>query len=225
MSSLRASFIAKYLDPATSLGEVLFGLVMTLTLTLGAGLMLQQQGRQGARELLIATLGCNIAWGIIDGVFYILTQLFERGRRHRLAVAARQEPDDSAALALVAGELDDLLGRITTADERRGLYQRILANVRSAPLPAGRLTLDDVLGAIASFWLVFVASLPAAVPFIFLSDHPRLALRVSNCILLALLVYVGYSWAKYTLWRPWRTGAVFLLAGLALVGLAIGLGG
>jgi hypothetical protein len=33
----RSSIAEKYLDPATSLGEVLFGLIMTLTFTLGAG--------------------------------------------------------------------------------------------------------------------------------------------------------------------------------------------
>ena len=44
--SIRTSFVNKYLDPATSLGEILFGLIMTLTFTLGAGLTIQDEGRR-----------------------------------------------------------------------------------------------------------------------------------------------------------------------------------
>ena len=84
IEAARASFASKYLDPATSMGEVLFGLIMTLTFTLGAGLTIQEEGREGARQLLIATIGCNVAWGVIDGVFYVLGQLFERGRKRRV---------------------------------------------------------------------------------------------------------------------------------------------
>ena len=57
----------RYLDPATSLAEIMFGLIMTLTFTLGAGIIIEDEGREGARQLLIAVIGCNIAWGIIDG--------------------------------------------------------------------------------------------------------------------------------------------------------------
>jgi VIT1/CCC1 family predicted Fe2+/Mn2+ transporter len=74
------------------------------------------------------------------------------------------------------------------------------------------------------FWLVFFASFPAAVPFLFLDD-PWIALRVSNGVLLALMFYAGFSWAKYTLATPWLTGICFVLGGLGLVAVAIALGG
>jgi hypothetical protein len=35
----------RYLDPASSLGEIMFGLIMTLTFTLGAGIIMQEEGR------------------------------------------------------------------------------------------------------------------------------------------------------------------------------------
>ena len=37
MASDSGSLMHRYLDPASSLGEILFGLIMTLTFTLGAG--------------------------------------------------------------------------------------------------------------------------------------------------------------------------------------------
>jgi VIT1/CCC1 family predicted Fe2+/Mn2+ transporter len=224
MAGLRDSFVKKYLDPASSLGELVFGLIMTLTFTLGAGIMLEEEGREGARQLLNSTIGCNIAWGIIDGALYLVGQLFERGRRRRVLQQVREAKGSGDAVALIATELDDIMAGVTTTDERQGLYRRIVDKVRSDVIPPNRITREDTFGAIASFWLVFFTSLPAAVPFLFI-DEPRVALRVSNAILLALLFYVGYAWARYTTAKPLLTGCVFLLAGVALVALAIALGG
>jgi hypothetical protein len=223
-TSIRSTFLEKYLDPATSMGEVLFGLIMTLTFTLGAGITIQEEGREGARQLLIATIGCNVAWGVIDGVFYMLGQLFERGRRRRVVQFVRSSANDSDAEALIAGELDDVIEKVMTHAERRLLYGRIVQQVRSGELPPNPITRADVMGGIASFWLVFFASLPAAVPFLFIDDA-NFALRVSNAILLGLLFVAGYRFAKYTTARPALTGLLFLLFGAALVAMAIALGG
>lgn len=220
----RSSIAEKYLDPATSLGEVLFGLIMTLTFTLGAGLIIEEEGREGARQLLIATIGCNIAWGIIDGALYLAGQLFDRGRLRKLTEIVRGASDDGKAGAMIGGELDGLLGNVTTESERQDLYSRIVRNIRSSPAHTTRITRADVMGALASFWLVFIASFPAAVPFLFMDDAMQ-ALRVSNGILVGLLFLTGYRWARYTLGRPWIAGFCFLIGGIAMVLIAIALGG
>jgi hypothetical protein len=44
---------ARQLDPATRMGELLFGLIMTLTFTLGAGVLVRERGQEGARQLLM----------------------------------------------------------------------------------------------------------------------------------------------------------------------------
>ena len=58
---------------------------MVLTFTLGAGIELAD--REETRALLIAALGCNTAWGIIDAALYLMSRLSERGRIHRLVKA------------------------------------------------------------------------------------------------------------------------------------------
>ena len=45
-------FVPRYLDPASRLGEILFGLIMVLTVTLSAGLAVDE-GRAGVRQLLL----------------------------------------------------------------------------------------------------------------------------------------------------------------------------
>lgn len=214
----------RYLDPASSLGEILFGLIMTLTFTLGAGVIIEDEGREGARQLLIAVIGCNIAWGIIDGILYVVGQLFDRGRGRKLGMAIRAAPDSSTATRLVAAELDPMVSDVLSRADSESLYARIADNIKKKPAAAGGTTREDWLGAFTSFWLVVITSAPAAIPFL-LMDDARLALRISNAILLGLLFLTGYWWARYTLGRPWVTGFVFLLGGTLLVLAAIALGG
>jgi hypothetical protein len=220
----RTAYEHRWVDPTTSLGELLFGLIMTLTFTLGAGIIIEDEGREGARQLLIAFIGCNIAWGLIDGALYLVGEVFGRGRLRRIGRLIRQSPTRTRAEALVAEELDDVLGHVTSEAERADLYRRIVDNVHARPPTANRVTKDDVLGSVVSGLLVIVVSIPAAIPFLVMDDA-RLALRISNGILLALLFIVGWYWARYTLGRPWLAGISFLLGGLALVVAAIALGG
>lgn len=220
----RASLMHRYLDPATSLAEILFGLIMTLTFTLGAGLIIEDEGRAGARELLIAVIGCNVAWGIIDGALFLAGQLFDRGRLRRLGRAIRITPDTAAASELVASELDPLIENLLTPPEKQALYSRIARNVASRPEAVNSITREDWLGAWMSFVLVVVAGIPAAIPFL-LIDDARLALRVSNAVLVGLLFFAGYWWARYTVSKPWLVGVSFLVIGIVLVVAAIALGG
>lgn len=216
-------FAQKFLEPAESLAEILFGLIMTLTFTLGAG-MLVQEGPGAARELLIATIGCNVAWGIIDGALYLSGQVFERARMARLGGLVRQAATEEAAAAIVQEEFDELIGITVDPAERDDLYLRMARHVRSSqPKPRG-VNRADLQGAMASFWLVFFASIPAALPFLVLDDALT-ALRTSNAILVFLLFVTGYRWAGYTALRPWPTGLTFMVGGVALVGVSIALGG
>ena len=224
VSSTRTSLMHRYLDPATSLAEILFGLIMTLTFTLSAGLLIEDEGRAGARELLIAVIGCNIAWGIIDGALYLVGQLFDRGRLRRLGRAIRIANNPAAAVALVESELEPLVSNLLPSREAQALYVRIAQNILSTTEATTSLKREDWLGATMSFVLVFISGIPAAIPFL-LIDDARLALRVSNAVLVGLLFFTGYWWARYTVSRPALVGLCFLLIGTALVVAAIALGG
>lgn len=68
------SFIATHLDPANRFIEVVCGLIMVLTFTL-VGSQLVSDDPSGAQKLLIAALGCNVAWGVIDGVMFVMNGL------------------------------------------------------------------------------------------------------------------------------------------------------
>jgi VIT1/CCC1 family predicted Fe2+/Mn2+ transporter len=213
------------LDPAESLGEILFGLIMVLTFTLGAGIAVRTgEGEGSAGELLYAAIGCNIAWGIIDAALYVMGNMFIRSRRSRLIRAMKAAPDQAAALAAIRSELEPGLESISQEEDRDRLYRSIQALIARSEPARTRLTRDDLIGAVAVFILVFATALPAAAPFLVIGD-PWLALRLSNLILIALLFIAGYRWAGYTNANPWLAGLGVMILGVSMVAIAIPLGG
>jgi hypothetical protein len=94
----------RHLDPGERLGEILFGLIMVLTFTATARATLGDSP-EASRELLIAALGCNIAWGIIDGGMYIMTAMLDRAHHARDAALAAGGVPESTRLTM-----DDLKG-------------------------------------------------------------------------------------------------------------------
>jgi len=213
----------EHLDPGDRLGELLFGLIMVLTFTLGAGIELGRD-RDATRELLIAALGCNAAWGVIDGALYLMGRLSERGRLYRLVRSIQSSPNREHALALIDRELDDRLPKVVRPEIRASLDREVLERLQTTKLERNRLTAADLWAALAVFWLVFLTALPAVVPFLLVRDS-LIALRTSNAVLIGLLFAVGWWWAKYTGGNPWFTGIFMMVLGAVLVAVAIALGG
>jgi VIT1/CCC1 family predicted Fe2+/Mn2+ transporter len=216
-------FVHTYLDPASRLGEILFGLIMVLTVTLTAGLTVAE-GRAGVRQLLLAAIGCNLAWGIIDAVMYIMNCLTERSGKVRLIEAVQRARDTHEALDVIQSEIEPDLQSLLDPEEREAFSRSILNHVAKARITRPGVTKDDLYGALACFWLVFVSCLPAAIPF-FIFSQPHFALRVSNFLLIALLFLVGQKWAQYAGSNRLATGSTMVVIGLMLVGVAILLGG
>jgi hypothetical protein len=99
------SFFQRYLDPSDRLDELLFGLIMVLSITLGVGLATDEGG--SASLVALTIFGCNLAWGLIDGIMYIVTQLYDRSRKAQLIDASRSNNSDAEQIATVGSVLDD----------------------------------------------------------------------------------------------------------------------
>src|SRR5690348_18439061 len=82
----------RVLDPIDRVSEVLFGLIMVLTFT--GSLSVAEAGRADVRSMLVGALGCNLAWAVIDGIFYLMGCLAEKGRNLATykAVLASNDP-------------------------------------------------------------------------------------------------------------------------------------
>ena len=222
-------FTARYLDPVDRLAEVVYGVLIVLTFTLAfRGIESRYSPVEGVatavHRMLLAAIGCTIAWGFIDSVMYILTSMFERSERQRLLVEIQHAPHERAALAMVGDELDDTLGDVLTDEQRAQISVAIYNRLKDTRPKRIHIVRDDVFGAIAVFFLAVVATLPVAIPFLFVDD-PFQAIRLSNLLAIIMLFVVGTAWARYTNARPIQMGLVLAGIGLALVLIAIPLGG
>jgi hypothetical protein len=216
-------FTRRYLDPASRLGEILFGLIMVLTVTLTASFTVAD-GRKGVRQLLLAAIGSNVAWGIIDASMYIMNAMVVRRGKIRLVKAVQRASDAKVALLLVKDRVDPELQELIGPEKAEAFSKSVLPHIVGAQITERILTKEDFYGALASFWLVFVSCLPAAIPFLIFSE-PQVALRVSNFLLIAGLFYVGQKWADYAGKSRVAVGLAMVAVGLILVGVAILLGG
>lgn len=217
------AYFTRRLSAGERLGELLFGLITTLTFTLTAGFIVGEY-KEAVRQFLIATVGCNVAWGIIDGGLLVLGRVFDRGRSARVGRAIRSSGGTEDAVHAVATELDDILVPVTIPEGRCALYLEIVRRTWAARPRRTGVRGDDWLAAFAVFCLVVFASSPAALPFALIAE-PWIALCVSNAVLLALFFVIGYLWAGYTTIKPWRAATVLTLSGVFMVATAITLGG
>jgi hypothetical protein len=210
----------RFLDPDERFAEVLFGLIMVVTIT--GTISVTEGGRQDVRDMLVAALGCNLAWGIADAVMWVLTTLIARGRGLVALRAVRSARDPRAAHAVIAGVLPPLMAEALGEAELEGIRRRLV----EAPEPPARPSFgwDDFLAAVSICVLVFVATFPVVIPFFFVRD-PWIALRISNGIAVAMLFALGYLAARQAGGRPWRFGLSMVLLGCVLVGAIVALGG
>jgi hypothetical protein len=210
----------RVLDPIERVSEILFGLIMVLTFT--GSLSVAEAGHSEVRSMLLGALGCNLAWGIIDGVFYLMGCLAERGHSLLTLRAVRGEPDPQKAQALLAGALPPLVASVLKPAELDTMRQRL--KELPAPPDRARLPKEAFLGALGVFLLVFVSTLPVVIPFTFMKDI-TLALRVSNGIAIVMLYLTGHAFGRMTGRHPVWAGLSMVVLGAALVAATIALGG
>lgn len=210
----------RVLDPIDRISEVLFGLIMVLTFT--GSLSVAEAGRSEIRTMLIGALGCNLAWGIIDGVLYLMGCLAEKSRALLTLRAVRKATDTQKAQRLIADALPPVVASILQPADLETMRQRLTE--LPEPCDRARLRKDDWLGAVGVFLLVFLSTFPVVIPFTFMTNL-MLALRLSNAIAIAMLFVTGYAFGRITGRRPWVMGISMVVLGAILVGTTMALGG
>ena len=210
----------RVLDPVDRASEILFGLIMVLTFTVS--LNAAEAGRSDVRAMLVGALGCNLAWGIIDAVMFLMGTKGERAIASRIVRAIQEAPTVSAAHVLIADALPSIvLPALSAVDlERIRLHLLRLPDNMMDPQPFGR---QDYIGAVCIFTLVFLCTFPVVIPFMFLNDA-SFALRVSNVIAITMLFLTGYTFGNQS-GRPWRVGLLMVVIGLSLMSVALVFGG
>lgn len=220
METLEKGTWQRVLEPVDRITEVIFGLLMAMTFI--GSLSVATSGREEVRTMLIAALGCNLAWGLADAVIYLMRTWTERTRSRTLMAHLQASGDPGNGQSLIAAHLPP---RIAAAAGTEGLEMLRLRLLGSAGTPVrARIGWEDVKGALATFLLVVLATFPLVIPFL-LIDRTGPAIRASNAVALLMLFIAGWMLARYSGGSPWAGGVALAVVGTALLFAIIALGG
>jgi VIT1/CCC1 family predicted Fe2+/Mn2+ transporter len=208
------------LSPVDRVSEMLFGLFMALTF-IGA-VSVAESGSEQIREMFIAALGCNLAWGLVDAVMYLVRTVTDRGRLLSLVRSVQAASDGNVGARIIQQSLSRPAAGLLSTAEVEAVRLRIVA---LSSLPARpRLGAQDLLAALGIFLLVVVATFPVVLPFALIQDV-ELAKSASRAIALAMLFFGGLALGRYAGYGSWRVGCMMAGLGTALVIAINALGG
>ncbi|HEV8121249.1 MAG TPA: hypothetical protein VGQ67_09665 [Candidatus Polarisedimenticolia bacterium] len=208
------------LDPQERTSEILFGLIMALGFT--GSLSAATAGHEEIRTMLFGAVGCNLAWGIVDAVMYLLSTLTQRGAGRVAVERVLSSSDPAVGRAVIAEAIPPFLAQRM----RPGDLEHLRTEILKTPAAAARagLRAADFRGALGVFLLVFLSTLPLTVPFLVMQQAHR-ALRVSHAIGIGMLYLNGHALGRFSGTRPVLMGLSMVALGLLLAGLTILLGG
>lgn len=223
--------MARFLTPIDALTAAIYSILIVLTFTLTFTVIKRWPGYNQpipegfSTELFYAVLGASVAWALIDGLMLALLSLLERSEKHRFLQALQAADSDEDSLAVIADEFDFVLEPIASETKRHQLYADVLEHLRdSQPRPVG-FQREDFIEALGTALVAMLAVLPSLLPLWLLRDDPLAALRGANIVSFVMLFILGYRWGVYTGANRWKTGLLLPSFGLALMAIAIPLGG
>ena len=208
----------RLLDPVDRISEVLFGLIMVLTFT--CTISAASTDHAEIHALILAAIGCNAAWGLVDGVMFMTMGQIDRAHSAGTLRTIRSATPETARTTIT----DALPPFLATAFDERDL-DWLHAQVAELPDPPEvKLAKNDWLAAGGVALLVFGSTFPVVVPFLVI-DEANTALRVSNVVALVMLFACGTALGRHAGGRPYRTGVIMTALGVVLVAVTIALGG
>ena len=208
------------LSPVDRVSEMLFGLFMALTFV--GAISVAESGDTQIRAMFIAALGCNLAWGLVDAVMYLVRTVTDRGRLISLIRSVREAPDAARAHLLIEGALSKVAKGLVSTTEIEAMRGRIIALTDLPARPT--LNRDDLIAALAIFLIVVAATFPVVLPFA-LIDDVGLAKNVSRAVAVAMLFFGGLALGRYAGYGSWKVGLLMSGLGAALVVAINALGG
>jgi len=220
MSGTLAETSETALDPVYRASEVIFGLLMAMSFI--GSISVATDGREEVRTLLVAALGCNLAWGLVDAVMHLVGIKTQKRRNQLLLKNLREGRDAAVGRALIA---DEMPGPLAASIGDEGLEQLRLKLAAKAPeMARPRITGRDIGDSVIVFFLVVLSTFPLVVPFMLTDDTAR-ALLWSRLVALVVLFVAGATLARYSGGNTWLNGLAMAAIGALLMAAIMALGG
>ncbi len=112
-----------------------------MAVTIVGSLSIATAGKAEVRTVMVAALGCNIAWGLVDAVMYLIRAATERSRLRVLDAQVRAS-DRAGGRRLIESAVPEHLNRLLSTDEIEAMRERLVAG----PVSAGPLLTPRTVG-------------------------------------------------------------------------------
>ena len=208
------------LSPIDRVSELLFGLFMALTFV--GAVSVAEVGQDEIRKMFAAALGCNLAWGLVDAVMYLVRTVTDRGRSLTLVRSVRAAVDATTGRRLIESSLSRGATSLVSEAEIEAIRGRIVARTSLPARPA--LHWKDLLAAVGIFLIVVASTFPVVLPFLLIQDVAT-AKFASRAIALAMLFFGGLALGRFAGYGSWKAGLLMAGLGTALVAAIRALGG
>jgi hypothetical protein len=208
------------LSPVDRISETLYGVIMTLTFTCTMKIAVADDTT--VKDMMVAAVGCNIAWGIVDGVMFVMAANSEKGHSLMILRFIQQTKNPTQAIEVISEKLPSTIAETLKPDDLEGIRKGLL----KVPIPKRKMGVrsSDIFTAAGICVYVFISTFPVVIPFAYMHDDRR-ALRTSNGVAVVMMFICGWILGRYAGGRPWITGVAMSLIGIILVLIAIILGG
>ncbi|MEY2867586.1 MAG: hypothetical protein RIQ43_1612, partial [Pseudomonadota bacterium] len=190
--------------------------LMTFTGTLSVA----TAGEQDIHTMMLAAIGCNLAWGLTDAVMYLITEITERERKISFLHKLHHAESAEAADKLIADEMPERL----RSHANPAVFEAFRKSLVELPEPRAILGRRQYLDGLWVFLLVAFSTFPIVLPFL-LVDEAVQALRLSNALGVLTLFVSGTVLGRRAGGKGWHFGLAMAAIGSALVGIIILLGG
>jgi VIT1/CCC1 family predicted Fe2+/Mn2+ transporter len=181
-----------------------------------------EAGRTEIREMYVAALGCNLAWGLVDAVMYVVRTITARGRSLTLVRSVRAASDPAAGSALIRESFTPVVASLVTDAALDAVRERMLAMTDVPERPT--LQWKDFQAALGVFLIVVASTFPVVLPFALIEDVGAAKL-VSRVIALGMLFTGGLALGRYAGYGSWKVGLMMAGLGTAVVAAVMALGG
>jgi len=219
-----------YMEPMDAAAEAFFGLVMALEISNVARLALIGQDEDMIMSvLLVAIIGCNLAWGMADGVMNALSNYYEKLRQYRLAIELSSATKEQAEVRAEQALRDSMsqMERQLLDDQGIGVMAKEIVRCTKTSHPEKpRLGKEEVnIWGISLFFNAFMALPILAIYLVAGSIGLNAATLLANVVGLVLFFAIGYVLDRNVGPYKFLTGCVMVIVGFVMLGIIIVLGG
>ena len=117
----------RILDPLERFSEIVFGLIVVLTFT--GALSVAHTGQAEVHRMMIGAILCNLAWGIIDAAFYLISCIAEHARNVTLLLRLQKCAEGEHAAQMVAAALPPKIAEVLHIED----FHRIHTGLKQMP--------------------------------------------------------------------------------------------